>query len=152
MPWFQKAKLKCIPSLTTNPIKTGLVEFRRQFFWSETSQTGNNWSSSLFYKPCDIFWSVFAPSVVENLANINVKGKKSQKMWKIIGFFVALIFLTASNQNIDISLHKIGKNSCKIWILIEKLEFLDDTLQFSMLNPYAEWKFCRGFCDKKFVY
>ena len=68
------------------------LDFDENFFRSETSQTGNNSSSSLFYKPYDIFWSVFAPSVVENLANINVMGKKSQKMWKIISYFVALFF------------------------------------------------------------
>jgi len=51
----------------------------------------------------------------------------------------------------DISLHKIGEKFFKIKILIKKLEFFYDVLQFSMLNPYAEWKFCRSFCDKKFV-
>jgi len=53
---------------------------------------------------------------------------------------------------LNIFLDKIGKNFCKILKVVEKLEFEDDILQFSMLNPYAQWKFCRTFCDKKFVY
>jgi len=90
--------------------------------------------------------------VSPQLANKSVLGKKSQEKGKIVVFFSSLIFLNHVKLNTEHFLHILCKKFCKILILMKKLEFKYDTLQFSMLNPYVEWKFRRSCCDKKFVY
>jgi len=69
------------------------------------------------------------PSVVKNLANTSVIEKKSQKMLKIIGFFVALIFLNSFKSKYG---HLFTQNRQKV---LQNLNFDRKVRVFLRRNP-----------------